>query len=471
MSNLRVFELLGSLSGNELESLTRFMAFNAPRLRPEVSRILEIYITQKQKNSLLEWDRPSIHKKLFSKQPYNDKKIRYLLSDLNHQCLQFVAYQEFKNNKDMLNIHASSGLAKRECERSFSAHLNRCKQAGDSSQRLSPDSYFSQYHLGMTEAEWQLNRGTRSPGEMEDVLEDLDKFYLVKKLQLCCEALNVSNILAKEQALFLLDDILQSLDSHKFREIPHISIYLEIINTLRFPEEGAHFTSLMMQLQLHANRIGEDDLREMFNYVLNYSIKKINQGEASHRKVLLDNYRLMIDNGILIQDGQVSQWHYKNLVTISLRQNELEFANTFIHEFRKHLATDVRENAFQYNLSYLRFAQERFKDAIKGLQNVDLDDVYYRLDARSILLKCYYELNDIDALFYQASSFRTFIRRNRSVSGYQKTVYSNLIKLTLALARAGLNKTRLKRVRERLNRDSRVADLQWIEAKLSELGA
>ena len=101
---------------------------------------------------------------------------------------------------------------------------------------------------------------------------------------------------------------------------------------------------------------------------------------------------------------------------------------------------------------------------------MDLDDVYYRLDARSILLKSYYELNDIDALFYQASSFRMFIRRNKSISAYQKAVYLNLIKITLALVRAGSNTTRLRRVKDRVERDSRIADLQWVESKLEELG-
>jgi tetratricopeptide (TPR) repeat protein len=208
----------------------------------------------------------------------------------------------------------------------------------------------------------------------------------------------------------------------------------------------------------------------MYHYVLNYSIKMINQGDRVHRKVLLDNYKQMMAQQILIQDGQISQWHYKNVVTISLRQEESAFASTFIHSYRKFLSADVRENAFQYNAAYLQFAKGQYKDAISGLQKVDLDDVYYRLDARSILLKSYYELNDIDALFYQASSFRMFIRRNKSISAYQKAVYLNLIKITLALVRAGSNRTQLKRVKERVERDSRIADLQWVESKLEELG-
>lgn len=467
----KLFEVLNSLNLADLDGLSRFVQLNAPGIRDSVQGLLSIYVDSRSNQEPTIWSRPLIHEKLFGAEPFNDKKIRYLLSDLHSQTLQYVGYLESRTDDHGFNTHISDGLAKRNCVKSYSAHLNNQKKKLATQSALSPNAYFGQYQLEMIEAEWQLNHGTRSAGEMDDVLEHLDRFYLVKKLQLCCEALNVSNVLDKQQELFMLDELIWQIHNSSFSEVPHIAIYLKIIDTLRQPEDESHFSRLTSLLQAHGDRIEEDDLREMYHYVLNYSIKKINQGDSVHREVLLDNYKQMMAQKILIQDGQVSQWHYKNVVTICLRQDENEFANTFIHTYRKFLATDIRENAFQYNLANLQFAKGQFKEAISGLQKVDLDDVYYRLDARSILLKSYYELNDTDALFYQASSFRMFIRRNKSISAYQKTVYLNFIKLTLALVRAGTNRTRLKRVKDRVDRDSRDTDLQWVESKLDELMA
>ena len=466
----KTFEVLNSLDPPEFDGLSRFIALNTPGIRSDIMRLVKLYSGSRKKAVQISWTRPELHDMLFGGEPFNDKTIRYLLSDLHSQTLQYIGYLEIKNNQHLFQTLISDGLAKRNCARSYSAHLNHQKKKLSTQPGLSPDAYFGQYQLGMIEAEWQLTHGTRSAGDMGDVLEHLDRFYLVKKLQLCCEALNVSNVLAKEQKLFMLDELIWQIHNSKFSEVPHIAIYLKIIDTLRQPDDKSHFTKLTKLLQAHGDRIEQNDLRDMYHYVLNYSIKMINQGDRVHRKVLLDNYKQMMAQQILIQDGQISQWHYKNVVTICLRQDETAFANTFIHTYRKFLSADVRENAFQYNAAYLQFAKGQYKDAISGLQKVDLDDVYYRLDARSILLKSYYELNDIDALFYQASSFRMFIRRNKSISAYQKAVYLNLIKITLALVRAGSNRTRLKRVKDRVERDSRIADLQWVESKLEELG-
>lgn len=467
----KLFEVLDSLNLADLDGLSRFIQLNVPGIRRSIKGLLSIYTDSRANHSSSEWSRQQIHEKIFGSNPFDDKKIRYLLSDLHAQALQYIGYLESRRDQHGFNTHISEGLAKRNCSRSYSAHLNNQKKKLKTQSGLSPNAYFGQYRLGMIEAEWQLTHGTRSAGEMDDVLEHLDRFYLVKKLQLCCEALNVSNVLDKQQELFMLDELIWQIHNSSFSEIPHIAIYLKIIDTLRQPDDESHFSRLTSLLQAHGDRIEQDDLREMYHYVLNYSIKMINQGDPVHREVLLDNYKQMMAKKILIQDGQVSQWTYKNVVTICLRQNELAFANTFIHTYRKFLSADIRENAFQYNVSHLLFAKGQYKEAIAGLQKVDLDDVYYRLDARSILLKSFYELNDIDALFYQASSFRMFIRRNKSISAYQKRVYLNLIKITLALVRAGTNRTRLKRVRARIQRDSRNADLQWVESKLEELGA
>ena len=468
-SSSKTFEVLGKINSNELDGLVSFVGFEKPGIRRTVFDFLRHYTTERSRGEQVEWSRPEIHNLLFPKEPFDDKRIRYLLSDIHAIALLYIGYLEVRVDTHLMDSKVSEALAKRNCTKAYSAHLTKLRRRSAENEELSPEAYFSQYRVGMTEAEWQLNHGLRSSGEMQDVLEHLDRFYLVKKLQLCCEALNVSNVLDTEQELFMLDELIWNIHDSGFATVPHIAIYLKIIDTIKKPEDETHFIQLTALLKQHAAQIDQDDLREMYHYVLNYSIKRINQGDKSHREVLLDNYRQMMTEQIILQDGQVSQWHYKNVITISIRQNELDFANTFLHSYRKHLAPEIQDNAYYYNLACLRFAQCRFREAISGLQTVDLDDLYYRLDARSILLKSYYELGDLDALFYHATSFRTFIKRNRSISAYQRTVYLNMIKFTLAIARAGANRSRLKRVQQRIDQSPQVADLQWVQAKVDEM--
>ncbi|MDP6908446.1 MAG: hypothetical protein QF371_03020, partial [Flavobacteriales bacterium] len=183
---------------------------------------------------------------------------------------------------------------------------------------------------------------------------------------------------------------------------------------------------------------------------------------------LLSVYKSALERKALLTNGRISQWDFKNVVTVALRVSEFDYARHFIHDYKLLLPLAQRSNALAYNLANLHFYEKNYRAAIKQLQKVGLDDVYYRLDARSILLKSYYELDDYDALFYHATAFRSALKRNRKISNHQRKLYLNLIKHTMSLSRAAGEKTKVGALKERVRNNPNVADLSWLEAKLAE---
>jgi hypothetical protein len=167
--------------------------------------------------------------------------------------------------------------------------------------------------------------------------------------------------------------------------------------------------------------------------------------------------------------GYFSQWEFKNIVSISLRLGETEWCRSFIPGFVSHLDPAERDNALAYNTAYFLFSIKEYKKAIRKLQEVELNDVFYQLDARTIILKCYYELDDQESFFYHASAFRLFLLRNRSVSEYQKNIYRNLIRFLSAILRAGVNLGKLQKIAAEIEREKNVADLNWLRQKVQEL--
>tara|TARA_R110002072_G_scaffold203411_5_gene361387 strand:- start:77 stop:532 length:456 start_codon:yes stop_codon:yes gene_type:complete len=146
----------------------------------------------------------------------------------------------------------------------------------------------------------------------------------------------------------------------------------------------------------------------------------------------------------------------------------MEYAREFIHGYKQFLPASQRTNALAYNLANLHFSEKNFRAAIGQLQKVDLDDVFYRLDARSILLKSYYELDDSDALHYHATAFRSFLVRNRKISDNQRKLYLNLVKNTLSLTKTGDDKSKLRLTEKRIKENPNIADLSWLESKINK---
>ena len=327
--------------------------------------------------------------------------------------------------------------------------------------------YYYELHAIMAKAE--LGGGKRSSDIFEDSSRFLDQYFVAKKLQVSAEKINLNFILKKESDDPFLDTILQQIDAGLFGDSLYIGLYRLIIKSLIEPENEGVFTELQHQVPVLIGRLSESELSDLYQYLLNYCIRRINAGNLSFQQELFSVYQSALENGALFTNGHISQWDFKNVVTIALRTGHSSFAREFIHSHKQHLAANQRTNALAYNLANLHFSEGDYRAAIKQLQKVDLDDVFYRLDARSILLKSYYELDDTDALFYHATAFRSLLNRNRKISDQQRKLYLNLIKHTLSLSRWADDLARIKSVQKRIETDRNVADLSWIENKLREL--
>ena len=153
---------------------------------------------------------------------------------------------------------------------------------------------------------------------------------------------------------------------------------------------------------------------------------------------------------------------------IGLRSGNSEWVKQFILDKTRDLAEKEQQNAFTYNMAYYQFSTGDYRGAMKLLQQVEFTDLYYQLDMRSVLLKCYFETGDEDALGYHLSAFRIFLLRHKEVSEYQRIIYKNLIKFTGMLSRYAYNRKKLEELQQQIEDKKQVADINWIRKKVSE---
>ena len=179
-------------------------------------------------------------------------------------------------------------------------------------------------------------------------------------------------------------------------------------------------------------------------------------------------YKMVLDNKAIYNGRFLSQWDFKNIVVVGIRAGENEWVASFIKERIQDLAVAEQQNALTYNSAYLAFSNGDYHQALRLLQNVEFTDLYYQLDMRSVILKCYYEMQDADALNYHLSAFRLFLSRNKVVSEYQRTIYRNLIKFAGKLMNAKGNPEKTKALKNEIENTKQIADLNWIKKKAEE---
>ena len=69
----------------------------------------------------------------------------------------------------------------------------------------------------------------------------------------------------------------------------------------------------------------------------------------------MDLYIEGIKNNILLENGQISPWTYKNVVKLGLGLKRFEWVESFVREYSQYLSAREREDAYHFNLADLFF--------------------------------------------------------------------------------------------------------------------
>ena len=178
----------------------------------------------------------------------------------------------------------------------------------------------------------------------------------------------------------------------------------------------------------------------------------------------------MLKNEIIFENGEFQHLHFKNIVTLALRLDEIEWTEKFIPQYADKLNKDLRKNAVSYNLARVHYARKHFREALREMRTVEFTDVYYHLDAKALLLKIYYEMHDIEPLFSLITTMRVYLKRSKLISEYQRTIYVNLINhvKTLARIKSGGNQS-IEMIKQVIKNNNEIADINWLKNKVSEL--
>jgi hypothetical protein len=393
------------------------------------------------------------------------KRAGYLSSELTGHLEHFFTLRYLQQQPFEGQLACLRSLADRNCEKSWHyswLQLKETETPRDAS-----------YHLSLGVAGeiaigFLADKQSRSKeADYPELFTHLDAYYCSKKLQFCCEVINRKSLLSAATELPFLDDLVKQ--SGRLLHIPAVSMYYHILQMLTHPDDESNFSRVMETTLAHGHLFHARELSSCYAYLKNYCIRRMNTGDQRYAAVLFGIYKSYLSSPELIRTGYLSQFEFKNIVSLSLRLKEYDWCRDFIRKYSYHLAPGEKQNAVTYNTAYFHFMKGNFRQAIRMLREVTFSDVVYQLDARVILLKSYYELNDQDAFFYHASAFRLFLLRNRYISDFQKNLNRNLIRYLTRMIRDQYSGVKVTRLKSEIANAKDVADIRWLQEKAAQL--
>jgi hypothetical protein len=305
---------------------------------------------------------------------------------------------------------------------------------------------------------------------IEQVLNNLDYFYLSEKIKHYGSVLDRKFVGKQEYKLMLMDEILAYLSNNNFEEIVSINAYHKKYLTISDAANEQHYFDLREMMQRSWRDFPLAEAKDIYIALLNYSTRRVNQGNINFHREYINLSTVMIENETILADGGLSPTFFNNTILIALRVQEYKWVEDFIEKYQGKLPEESRKNTVTFNLARVSFYKKNYTKLLKQLQDVEYQDIFYNLAAKAMMIIAYYEQDEVEPLLSLLESFRAFLNRNKEISEQRKQSYANLIRFTKKLVHAQYaDKKTVAKLREDLTATTNVANGAWLKEKLAEI--
>ena len=464
MQGSQLLDLIKSLTKHDMRELRKVV--RSPYFNQREDVILLFDFIEKSLNSKT----PNLLKKkvfeiLFPNKKYDDTLIRQVMSYLYKTIQKYLITNEVLQSPIESQIGLIQSLRQRGADKLLEKNLEESLQSLESQTFKNAKYHFSKYSLRIEEYEYRGQKKRNTELNLQSLTNELDYFYISERLRQACLIYSHQTISKKVYEQPLLKATLE-LAENMIDVPPSISAYFHTYKALTEAKTDYHFQELKNIIVKQGYLFPENERRDLYSLAINYCVRRLNTGEKMYGKEALELYRVRLDNYVLLENGVLPAYTYKNMLMLALKAEEYDWAERVLHDFKQYLPEKERENIFNYNLAIFYFRTGNYPDAMMLLQKVNLNDVLYNLDARRLLARIYYETDENNALHSLIESSKVYLHRQKDI-GYGHDSYANYFRFLERMMKIDLKKADSRKIlRWEVEGTQLLAEREWFMEKL-----
>lgn len=465
MKNSLLLQLLETLSRKQMRELGKFVRSPFFNQREDV-RLLYEYFWECRWIYHMEPSKKKASEAMHKGHAYDDHKVRMAMSFLLKTTENFLIINDLMEDKTAVKTRLSRIYRAHNLPRHFDRSLKEAVQLQEKSPHRSASYYQNNHLIQLERYQYYATQKRTSALNLQEVNNTLDIAYIVQKLKQTCLSIAHQTVYKTEYQFGLLNDLLHYIEKQNLLNIPAIAIYYHCYFAHTLSESQQHFQHFKVLILKHADLFPMPEIRDLYLLAINYCVKRYNEGNPGFLKDQLELYQRGLEQKLLLKDGIISRFTYRNVVTLGLILKEYDWVASFIYTYKTTLDKNYRESMYSYCLAQLEYSRQCYDEALQLLQKSEYSDLLLNLSAKTLLLKIFYELNEIDLLEAHLEAMKTFLRRKKGL-GYHKDNYVNMIRFTKKILELAPYDAKGKiQLRQEIENMGSVAEKVWLMAQL-----
>jgi len=378
-------------------------------------------------------DKYKIWTKITKRKAFNQAHFNLLISYTLRLFERFLAVEKLVMKTEEEQFLSMEHLREKQLFKHYEKQFRNTEKNLKKGIYRDADYYLTQYKFANERDQKYLKvTQKRTDDGLQEKQDALDLWFMAMKLRDACEMYMRHRLYGQEYEAGLLTEILAKIKSQTahFQDIPAVHIYYLAYEMLRKNEAKDYFL-LKEKIETQSTLFPKSELQNIYNYLQNFCIRQINQGASEFHNELFEIYRSQLEKALIFdKEGNLLEWHYKNIVTVGLRSKNYDWVRAFIEDYKKYLLQEVVENAYSFNLANYFFAVQNYQEVLPLLIQVEYSDMRYKLDVRSLLLRTYYHLTETESFYALCDSFNQLLIRSKSLTDFQRKGYHNMIRMS-----------------------------------------
>lgn len=442
-----MIELFKSLTKEEVKLLGKFVRSPFFNSYNTIIKIYEYFYSKYPDINEDDMKSRAISDYVYGKKRGNKVQVRKLLSDFTKVMEMFLIQLEI-NNKPLENrIMLLTSLRKRKLKKRFEANYNYIEDIQSKLSIRDKNFYLRQINLEMESQKMYsaLTNRERVSSNIQNISNNIDYYFMISKLYNFLDM----NTLEVDQLNFLpfkkdyYDEIQDYFEKNRETlEKYHIDIIIIYYAFKMFvTKEEKYLTQLIRYFDAHWKQFTKDQLFDYYKVLENsYQIlsseamaseKYSNKKFRVFEKIYGDKYFF---KEIFGKEG-INMTEFVRVVKNGLNMKKYKWVINFIENYHIYLPEDFKNDIYNYSKAEYFYETGQYDKSLECINNINFKDEQYYYLSKFILLKIYYDRDEIEALKYAVNNLNKYCREKKSLFKPHVVRIKTFLKFLLEIVR------------------------------------